>query len=131
MLHPSLRRTGRTERMLRDVAEAMREGRYCFVVCGTKISRNDLQHRFARMVFGKCAGTKVYPGSGSGQVSFECPGVDGFRFDWSTGRAPGAHEACLYFMDHHTAEAKFRWVLKEWLRYSIPSVVNPFEEAGR
>jgi len=123
----SLRQTGRTHRMLQDVAAAAKEGRDCLVVCANKASRDRLIDRFRGMVVGAKPivffSDKRVRLEGSGQVYFSVwPDVKGLNQQ--------VIDDYRVFYDHLVVEFHFREMLSSWLRYMPEAVRYPEKYEG-
>ncbi len=100
----SLRRTGRTTRLVYDAIEAAAKGHAVYIVmaCHGEIKRvqqllgTERMHRL---------GIKIETAESLG------------AWDWDTLRNRGAHANCVFLVDHHAIEARFSGLLAELHRY--------------
>lgn len=110
----SMRRTGRTTRMLEDAMAMARNGRAVYVIGATK--------HHADMLRGVAG-----PAADQLGIKFEAARESGLgNMDWETMSLQGAHPNCAVLVDHYAIESKFAAVLEMLHRYDAkPSVTEP------
>lgn len=127
MLSPSLRRTGRTERMICDAIDALAHGKSSVIVAADERHRGEIAAR----IVAHLPSARVERDSERIWIGFDGDGISVVRdasgvVSMSDGKVRSS--TALVFVDHWTVESRYGFALEEWLRYSMPEVVSPFAE---
>lgn len=104
----SLKGTGRTTRMLQEAIKLSEQGRAVYVVAVSHPHAARLQHVLDEMAGRANHGIKVETAQALG-------------FSWEQLRVPGAHDNCVFLIDHGAIEWQFSRVLAELHRFDQPT----------
>lgn len=114
-----LRRTGRTQRMLRDAVDTFLSGKDVVILAGNVANQRDLWTRLCRMLpEARSTSTLEIKGAQGNTIATV------LTSNWvnpETGKVLGSD--AVAFADHHAVEAAYGWALQQWFKYS-----NPFTE---
>jgi len=104
-IQDSMRRTGRTTRMIEEALRLARDGRAVYVV-----SRD---HRKLQQHF-----DAVIPGG-----AIKCEPKVPLGFDWTLMRSPGSHPNCVWLVDHYVIEAddRFAAMFEAMTKFDLPA----------
>lgn len=97
-----MRRTGRTTRMLDHAKLLSLQGKAVYIMVA-----DETQRAWFRTELGDRLDIQV-------ETPNSLPG-----FDWKRWRSPGAHDNCVFLMDHHAGEEHFGLALEEMHRFDF------------
>lgn len=104
----SLKRTGRTTRMLQEALQLAEQGRAVYVVAVSHPHAAQLQHAIDEAAGRTNHGIKIETAQALG-------------FSWAQLRVPGSHANCVFLIDHAAIEWTFSRVLAELHRFDQPT----------
>jgi hypothetical protein len=111
----AIRQTGRTTRMLRHAVNLARAGKAVYVIADNARDMHRLANEIHQFLPKRLPDGAIF----NHGIKFETPDTLG-AFDWKKLTVPGAHPNCVFLVDHHAIEDRFRAVLEMLHAYDKP-----------